>query len=124
MDMRKATLIAPTTLLAGAMMLPVGVTAASAAPTTHAVGKVATEVTQPGPRPGWRPGPGWGRRGDYREGWRDGYRDGEDSKRDFCRDRRSRRSYDNYDRRGSEHYRFGYRRGWDEGWRDYRCRRW
>jgi hypothetical protein len=76
MNIRKTALIAPTALLAGAMMLPVGVTAASASPTHTASGAV-TQATQALSSTSSTQ--------DWQNGYRDGYRAGWNQAKDDCK---------------------------------------
>ena len=111
MNIRKATVIVPTALIAGAMMLPVGVTAASASPTHTASGAVTQAAQAPSSTLSSH---------DWRRGYRDGYRDGWNQARRDCRyeyhhNRRSRDDYaDGYDK--------GFQRGYGAGFYEY-CRR-
>ena len=107
MNIRKATVIVPTALIAGAMMLPVGVTAASASPTHTASGAVTQAPSSTLSSQDWR------------RGYRDGYRDGWNEARRDCHYEyhHNRRSRDDY----ADGYDTGFHRGYATGFDEY-CR--
>ena len=110
MNIRKATVIVPTALIAGAMMLPVGVTAASASPTHTASGAVTQAAQAPSSTLSSH---------DWRRGYRDGYRDGWNQARRDCHYEyhHNRRSRDDY----ADGYDTGFHRGYATGFDEY-CR--
>ena len=112
MNIRKATVIVPTALIAGAMMLPVGVTAASASPTHTASGAVTQAAQAPSSTLSSK---------DWRRGYRDGYQDGWKLAKDECK--MTDDSNKNFAAKVQTDYTDGYgagiRKGFDAGFDEY-----